>query len=781
MHKRRPLNLRLPTHGRVRRPPREPLHWQFWTPCWLRGGLEAVTLAHLKYLVGRGHRVSLVAGWDSDMRDELPPECEYHLRPDVFDSVFPPTREHMHERFVGAFRLVTETNPDIIVTGLTYSPHFSFRASKTPLVVEYFHGGTGWSCMAKPSDFGVAVSADARERVRRMRSMMPPTAVVSNGADPSLFQWVGEKIQKPEFPEDSLVIGWSARMSPEKKADLWLLSVARMKHLNPRIIGYMMGSEHDGKYGHVTNDLAQKMGLVWGRDIFRAEAPHSEMWQHYGAMDVLLHCCDIEGFGMAPVEALLCGTPVVIPDRAGCYEVARLAGPRALTYHRQPEIEKQIQKALTAGRLTEAEREATVPNLCAERMCRAFEDVCLTRLEELKPQWRGSADAPLASRARRLPREPLHWQFWSPCWERGGTEALTLIHIKHLLSRGYRVSLVVGTDSAMRDEVPAECDYRFAPECFDTDADSLLPDRTQRCIDAALPIVQETQPDIAVGTFTFSPFYAFRRGGVPLVIEYWHSQHWSPLDKPSDLAICISQFMLEEVRARRTCLPPLEVLVNGTDPGLFPYAGTREPWNGVPASSPVIGFAGRLAEEKRPGVWLECVARMKAQDPNVVGLMVGSHWEKPVGQVTIAKAESLGLAWGRDVFRAELPHSEMWRAYAAMDVLLHCSRVEPFGLVLVEALFCGTPVVAHDGCGSEEIAQIVGGTLVGTHHNDEHVHCLLREALAGGRLSQAERNGVVESLSAERMAQDFERIVTNKLAEVCPQWHTVSELASAPS
>lgn len=54
---------------------------------------------------------------------------------------------------------------------------------------------------------------------------------------------------------------------------------------------------------------------------------------------------------------------------------------------------------------------------------------------------------------------------------------------------------------------------------------------------------------------------------------------------------------------------------------------------------------------------------------------------------------------------------ELIELYSAADVFVNPSRMETFGLVTVEALACGTPVVAYDNTGSHEIVNDLVGAL----------------------------------------------------------------------
>ena len=55
---------------------------------------------------------------------------------------------------------------------------------------------------------------------------------------------------------------------------------------------------------------------------------------------------------------------------------------------------------------------------------------------------------------------------------------------------------------------------------------------------------------------------------------------------------------------------------------------------------------------------------------------------------------------------------ELIDLYAAADVFVNPSRFETFGLVTIEAMACGTPVVAYDNTGSSELVVEECGKLV---------------------------------------------------------------------
>jgi glycosyltransferase involved in cell wall biosynthesis len=113
-----------------------------------------------------------------------------------------------------------------------------------------------------------------------------------------------------------------------------------------------------------------------------------------------------------------------------------------------------------------------------------------------------------------------------------------------------------------------------------------------------------------------------------------------------------------------------------------------------------LGFVGRLVSYKNGDQFLECLARLKRASPKIRGTIVG---DGPDRRRLLRMVAQLGLV-GNVLFTGQLDQRSLRRLYQNFDALLVPSDQEPFGLVVLEAAACGTPVVvAQSGALSELI------------------------------------------------------------------------------
>lgn len=168
----------------------------------------------------------------------------------------------------------------------------------------------------------------------------------------------------------------------------------------------------------------------------------------------------------------------------------------------------------------------------------------------------------------------------------------------------------------------------------------------------------------------------------------------------------------EEAQSRIWPHRPVRVIYPGASIGRMERAGEEAPRVlrqrlQLPIDGPVVGIVGRLQRWKGIHVFLDALAIVRRSRPNVHGVIVGGpHETEPrYGDELRAQATALGIA-DAVTFAGFQPNATEWMQ--AMDVVVHASDNEPFGIVVVEAMALGKPVVAGSAGGPAEI--ITDGT-----------------------------------------------------------------------
>ncbi|MEX2295386.1 MAG: glycosyltransferase family 4 protein [Gemmatimonadota bacterium] len=124
---------------------------------------------------------------------------------------------------------------------------------------------------------------------------------------------------------------------------------------------------------------------------------------------------------------------------------------------------------------------------------------------------------------------------------------------------------------------------------------------------------------------------------------------------------------------------------------------------GIPSGSFAFGIFGRLVPWKGIAEFVEVAAEIVRSDPDATAFVVGSvsDGDDDYYDTLRERVNSLGLA-DRIVFTGFRP--DVRQAMAAMDLVVHAStEPEPFGMVLIEAMSLGRPIVATRGGGPEDI------------------------------------------------------------------------------
>ncbi len=215
-------------------------------------------------------------------------------------------------------------------------------------------------------------------------------------------------------------------------------------------------------------------------------------------------------------------------------------------------------------------------------------------------------------------------------------------------------------------------------------------------------LLSELEPDLIEAGDAFQPAWAAwqvaRRQGIPVAAFYhsdlpqilgrrfggrrtertvcrylrWLYEHFDIVFAPSHL---MCEF-LNSIGVQQAVHQPL-----GVDAEIFHPRRRHECLRerlGLAADARVLVYAGRFAGEKNLPVLLQTFARL---GPPYHLLMIGSDREaRPTPNVTV-------LPYRRDSV-------ELAEWLASADALVHAGTQETFGLVLLEAMACGRPVIA---------------------------------------------------------------------------------------
>lgn len=224
---------------------------------------------------------------------------------------------------------------------------------------------------------------------------------------------------------------------------------------------------------------------------------------------------------------------------------------------------------------------------------------------------------------------------------------------------------------------------------------------------------------------------------------------------PARAVVCSSEFSAERFRSLGGRAPVLRVYC-GTELGGRLPTHRHERSEGA-----VVGSVGRLQRYKRHELLLQAARLVLREVPTTRFRIVGG----PTPGVDPGYADELAALAGSLGGSAELTGhvDDAPGRMAELDVLVHPAELEPFGLVLVEAMARGVPVVCRPEGGP---AEIVRDGVDGLHCDPEDPHALaeailtlVRDPALRSELARAAAARARSEFSAERMAREAWRIV----------------------
>jgi glycosyltransferase involved in cell wall biosynthesis len=486
------------------------------------------------------------------------------------------------------------------------------------------------------------------------------------------------------------------RLVPRMGLDVLLHAWARVPHA----LLLVVGEGHDRPR---LEGLARTLGVL-DRVRFAGRVTERDLPNCYLAADVcVLPSLELEGFGLAVLEAMSCGTPAVASDVGGLPEALRGVDHQLVVPHGDAEALAARLTAAFSGVSPLPSRER-----CREHALSYTMDALARRHHDVYRRLR----RPTGSRHPRV-------VYVDHCARLSGAE-LALARLIQALD-AVDAHVILGEEGPL---VPLLHQSGISVEVLP------LPEtarelRRERVRLAALgvraPAVAGTyavrlarrfhalRPDLVHANSLKSGLYgtlAARACRIPVI---WHlHDRMSPDYLPGQAVAPLR-------RAVRTLPNALvansQATLDSVGPIKRPAAAVVPNPVTLPSSAAVprhaverVGIIGRLAPWKGQDVFLDGFARAFA-DTQIIAAIVGAAlfgeeaWEQRLRR----DVDRLGLG-GRVEFRGF--RSDVLAELQRLDVVVHASVVaEPFGQVIVEAMAAGVPVVATSAGGAAELVQ----------------------------------------------------------------------------
>ena len=302
--------------------------------------------------------------------------------------------------------------------------------------------------------------------------------------------------------------------------------------------------------------------------------------------------------------------------------------------------------------------------------------------------------------------------FLAPTLSGGGAERVIVTILKHLDRGRFEPHLgLVEAVGPLLKEVPADVPL------YDLNAKRVrraFPGILRLCWKLKPRILLPVMGELNLSTVLLRPFLPpgvrvlLREDTSPSALNAQgrkHSLYWNWLYRRlyprADRIICVGDYVLDDL-ADNYGIPrsKLARIYNPVDLDLTRRlaAAGDNPYSG---QGPHIVAAGRLAKEKGFDVLLDAMPLVKAAISNADLTILG---DGPLKPDLVAQRKRLGLA-GAVHLPGFQPNPYPHFKYA--DLLVLSSRYEGFGLVVIEALAVGTPVVASDCPGA--LREILAG------------------------------------------------------------------------
>lgn len=175
---------------------------------------------------------------------------------------------------------------------------------------------------------------------------------------------------------------------------------------------------------------------------------------------------------------------------------------------------------------------------------------------------------------------------------------------------------------------------------------------------------------------------------------------------------------------------------------------------------PIIGFCGRIVEEKGIDILLYAFRKIK-QAGYDYKLKIGGDYENVAGGSIYPRLKKIiedNNIEGVE-FIGKIPEDEMGAFYKSLDVFVlpSINSLEAYGMVQMEAMLCGTPVIASDLYGVRTIIQKTGMGVVVKKRDVDSLAKAIIEIVENREKYCRSKEEVLNQVGTQKCVETFEK------------------------
>jgi glycosyltransferase involved in cell wall biosynthesis len=364
------------------------------------GGGERQCISLARALKQKGHEVALYTSAYA-RADCFPEMCQEIAVKDVGRGRFPWLKKPLAIRGYLDMRRLSDAVEE---STEAWNPHHWPAQWGAAKLKKKLGGSVIWMCNDVPNfhfnaqhhpqcaiDLTILVSKWAEEDFKAIYSA--PTRVLGPGFDPIRFApggRRGEMRRRFGFGKDDFVLLWLGIFMPHRRLEdaIQALSIVRSRGKEARLLLAGTTGQHP-EYSDFLVRLAKQLG-VQHAVTFAGKVPDEEIRDFYSSCDAFLFPNDLQTWGLAVLEAMACGCPVLVSRGAGVQEALTDNENSLLFPARNPQIladkiELLIADPQTRMRIAKRGMELARGNYTWDQYASEFIQICETIIARSQP------------------------------------------------------------------------------------------------------------------------------------------------------------------------------------------------------------------------------------------------------------------------------------------------------------------------------------------------------------------------------------------------------------